>query len=117
MIIADVSTSYYTRIVEDVDWQHGAEHMWSQHQVSVEQANEALDDADAVVIDPDTKSRSGQSARIIGYSPSAGAVITVILVRREDKPGAWWGANGWPANTTDRRTYQKQNEETESSDD
>jgi hypothetical protein len=85
--------------------------MWSQRQISVEQANEALDDADAVVIDPDTKSRSGQSARIIGYSPSASAVLTVILVRREDKPGAWWGANGWRSNSGDRRIYLEQNEQ------
>jgi uncharacterized DUF497 family protein len=78
----------YTHVVEDVDWRHGAEHMWSQHQISVEQATEALADEDSVVIDPDTKSRSGQSVRVIGYSPSVAAVLTVILVRREDKPGA-----------------------------
>lgn len=91
--------------------------MYSQHQVSVEQANEAVADTAAVVIDPDTKSRSGQSARVIGYSPSVGAVVTVILVHREDRPGAWWGANGWRASATDQRTYQEQNEETETSDD
>ncbi len=85
--------------------------MWSQHQVSVEQANEALNDADAAVIDPDTKSRSRQSARVIGYSPAAGAVLTVILVHREDRPGAWWGANGWPANSSDQRTYRERNDE------
>lgn len=96
--------------MDDVDWQHGAEHMWSQHQVSVEQANEALNDLAAVVADPDTKSRSGQSARVIGYSPSAGVVLTVIVVHREDRPGAWWGANGWRANTTDQRTYREQDE-------
>jgi hypothetical protein len=33
----------------DVDWQHGAEHMWSGHQVSVEQANEALADDERIV--------------------------------------------------------------------
>ena len=91
--------------------------MWSQHRVSVEQVAEALADAGAVVIDPDTKSRSGQSARVIGYSPGVGAVLTVILVRREDQPGAWWGANGWRANSSDQRIYRVQNEEAESSDD
>ncbi len=109
-------TTVYSRGVGDVDWQHGAEHMWSQHQVSVEQATEALDDEDAVVIDPDTKSRSGQSARVIGYSPGAGVVLTVILVRREDEPGSWWGANGWRSNSSDRRTYREQNQSNEDGD-
>jgi uncharacterized DUF497 family protein len=98
----------------DVDWQHGAEHMWAGHQVSVEQANEALADDERILVDPDPKSRSGQSARLIGYSPSAAAVLVVILVHREDRPGAWWGANGWRPNSTDRRTYQQKIEERDS---
>lgn len=66
----------------EVDWRHGAEHMESEHQVSVE-ASEALSDADALVYDPDPKSNSGVSARVIGY------------------------ANGWRANAADRRTYRE----------
>lgn len=99
-----------------MDWQHGAEHMWSGHQVSVEQANEALADDERIIADPDPASRSGQSARVIGYSPSAATVLVVILVHREDRPGAWWGANGWRANSTERRTYWEQTEEKGSSD-
>ena len=53
-------------------------------------------------------------ARLIGYSPSAAAVLVVILVHREDRPGAWWGANGWRVNSTDRRTYQQKIEERDS---
>ena len=34
---------------------------------------------------------------MIGFSPTAAAVLVVILVRREDRPGSWWGANGWRA--------------------
>jgi uncharacterized DUF497 family protein len=79
--------------------------MWSRHQVTVEQANEALADADALLFDPDPKSKSGISARVIGYSPSATAVLVVILVRRDDTPESRWGANGWRANANDRRTY------------
>jgi uncharacterized DUF497 family protein len=97
----------------DVDWQHGADHMRAQHQVTVQQANEALADTDALLFDPDPKSTSAKSARLIGYSPTAAAVPVVILVRREDRPGSWSGrhqdhgrgANGWRANSTDRRTY------------
>lgn len=51
---------------------------------------------------------------MIGYSPSAAAVLVVILVHREDRPGAWWGANGWRVNSTDRRTYQQKIEERDS---
>jgi hypothetical protein len=43
-------------------------------------------------------------------------VLVVILVHREDRPGAWWGANGWRANSTERRTYWEQTEEKDGSD-
>ncbi len=79
--------------------------MRTAHQVTVQAANEALADPDALLFDPDPKSTSGQSARVIGYSPTAAAVLVVILVRRKDRPGSWWGANGWRANNTDRRIY------------
>lgn len=92
----------------DVDWRHGREHMWDEHHVSVEQANEAPADDEHITADPDPASRSGVSARVIGYSPSAAAVLVIILVHREDQPGAWWGANGWQANSTERRTYREQ---------
>jgi hypothetical protein len=76
--------------------------MWSRHQVTVAEANEALADADARLYDPDPKSKNGSSARVIGYSPTAVAVLVVILVHREDKPDAWLGANGWrPTARTD----------------
>lgn len=73
----------------DVDWTHGADHMWSKHQVSVVEATEALTDVDAQLFDPDHKSKSGISARVLGYSPTAAAVLVVILVHREDRPNAW----------------------------
>ena len=80
----------------DADWQHGEDHMRTRHQTTVQAANEALADPDALLFDPDPKSTSGQSARVIGFSPTA-AVLVVILVRREDRPGSWRGANGWQA--------------------
>jgi hypothetical protein len=79
--------------------------MWTRHRVTVQEADEVLADAEALLFVPDPKSMSGVSARVIGYSPTAATVLVVILVRREDKPGSWWGANGWRANTTDRRIY------------
>ncbi len=95
----------------EVDWRHGAGHMWAKHRVTIQQANEALVDDGLVIADPDPKSTSGVSARVLGYSPAAGAVLVVILVHRTDRPGAWWGANGWRANATDTRTYAEHQDE------
>lgn len=75
------------RVGLDVDWRYGAEHMWTGHALSVREANEALTDVDAQLFDPDPKSSSGRSARVAGLL-------------------AWWGANGWRANSTDRRSYE-----------
>jgi len=91
----------------DVDWTHGAEHMWAAHKVSVPEAVEALADVDAQLFDPDPKSTSGAGARLLGYSPTAAAVLVLILVHRQDKSTAWWGATGWHANSTDQRTYRE----------
>jgi hypothetical protein len=55
----------------DVDWQHGEDHMRTGHQITVQAADEALADPDALLFDPDPKSPSGQSARVIGFSPTA----------------------------------------------
>ncbi len=53
-----------------------------RHGVSVEQADEALADPDAVMFDPDYASQSGRSARTIEWSPSAGRLLAVITPRR-----------------------------------
>lgn len=82
--------------------------MWAKHQITVAEATEALNDPDALLFDPDPKSRSGKSARLFGYSPTSAAVLVVILVRRDGSAG-WWGANSWRANSADRRTYQEGN--------
>ncbi len=55
-------------------------------------------------------SRTGHSVRVIGYSGTAGVVLTVILIRPaadpDDPPdGDWWGGNAWIANKRDQRTY------------
>jgi uncharacterized DUF497 family protein len=84
--------------------------MLQRHGVSVSQAMEAIADPDAVLFSPDPKSRSGSSARLLGYSASCGQVLVIILVTREDRPDAWWGANGWVATTTDRSRYRREND-------
>lgn len=89
----------------EVDWTHGAEHMRARHRVTPEEADEAVADIDAVWFDPDPVSKSGRSVRVIGYSRSRQAVLTVILVHRDE--GGYWGANGWESSAADRRRYEK----------
>lgn len=62
---------------------------------------------------PDPASRSGLSVRVIGYSPSARAVLTVILVSADADPderpvGDWWGSNAWIANQQDQGLYSEE---------
>jgi uncharacterized DUF497 family protein len=83
--------------------------MWDNHKVSVDEANEALDDVDAVWFDPDPKSKSGTSIRVIGYSATRAQILTIILVREAGVDWVW-GANGWPSNSTDRAKYKEGNE-------
>jgi hypothetical protein len=56
-----------------------------------------------VTFDPDYASQSGRSVRTIGWSDSAGFLITVITVR--DAGGDLWGATAFRANSIDERHY------------
>jgi len=96
-------TLSYTRDVGDIDWSHRGDYMATRHGVTLEQANEALVDPDALVFDPDYASQSGRSVRTIGWSPSAGRLLTVITVAED---GVVYGVNGWPANDVDTRRYE-----------
>jgi uncharacterized DUF497 family protein len=91
--------------VSVVDRTYGAQHMWDNHKVATAEADEAVDDVDAVWFDPDPASRSNRSVRVIGYSHSRRAILTVILVRREE--GTYYGANGWESNPSDQRRYRE----------
>jgi hypothetical protein len=66
-----------------VDWTYG-----DHHKVAAVEADEAVNDVDAVWFDPDPASRSNRSVRVIGYSHSHSrrAILTVILVRRDEVP-------------------------------
>lgn len=54
------------------------------------------------MIDPDPASKSGRGVRIIGYSITARAVWTVIVL---DDEGITYGVNAWKANAKDLRRY------------
>ena len=94
----------------NVDWSERSAHMFAKHALRTAQADEALEDPNRVVINPDYASKSGQAVRIIGYSPTLQTVLTVIVVVDS---GHEYGASGWESNTKDRRIYYRKGEDDE----
>lgn len=86
-----------------LDWSEREEHMWERHAITPEQAEEALDDDSRVVFEPDYASQSGRSVRVIGFAPSVGEVLTVIVV--VDENGKEWGGSAWRSNRRDVAYY------------
>lgn len=70
---------------------------------AVEWVDEAVADVNALILDPDSRSRRG-SVRVVGYSAGAGFVITVIVDRVGDE---LWGNNAWKTSGRDRRAYRE----------
>lgn len=87
---------------ENVDWSQRGDYMSEKHGVTVAQANEALQDPERVVINPDYNSQSGRSVRIIGYSLDFGDLLSILVVEHEQVE---YGINGWRSNEKDRRIY------------
>lgn len=87
-----------------MDWTYRANYVRDRHGVEAAWANEALKDPDALRIVPDPASRSGRSIRTIGYSPSAGCLLTVITVTEGD---VIYGVNSWKSNDIDIRRYRE----------
>ena len=88
----------------DVNWVYRAKYMAERHGIEAKWADEALKDPNALRITPDPSSKSGRSVRTIGYSPSAGCVLTIITL---DQEGATYGVNGWRSNESDIKRYRK----------
>jgi len=65
---------------------------------------EAVSDADAVQVDPYWTSRI-KAIAIIGYSPTAGAVLVVLAYR--DLDGDLHGMTAWPATGRALRLYSE----------
>lgn len=78
-----------------------------EHGITVEMANESIDDPAAIEADPDPKSVTGLGVRRVGHSPTRGRVLTVIVIRRD---GLMYGASGWPASGIDYRSYADRTE-------
>jgi hypothetical protein len=70
--------------------------------LNVDWTLEAAADPRSVEHDPDPKNRSG-AVRIIGYSPSAGFVITIIATGTTHA-----GVTAWKSSGADLRDYQGQ---------
>lgn len=87
---------------EPLDWSKRASYMFTKHGIETHCADEAYEDPERAVIQPDYASISGQSTRIIGWSRCADAVLTVIVVEDE---GHLYGANAWKANEKDQAIY------------
>lgn len=86
---------------EEIDWRHRGDYI-AKHGVSPPLADEALDDPNRLVIDPDPASRSGRTIRVVGWSPTLQQIVTVIILPDGD---VTWGVNAWPSSTTDQRRY------------
>lgn len=100
-------------MVGKIDWSRGEQHVAERHGLDVAHADEAAEDPEAVILRPDPASESGVSVRLIGYSTSLRAVLTVIVLPADTDPadppaGDWWGANAWRASARDQRIYYRQ---------
>ena len=96
---------YYDRLVYGgLDWSHRGAYI-AKHGMTSQCADEAFSDPDRLVIDPDPASRSGRSVRVIGWSVTAGALVTVIVL---PDGGVTWGVSAWYSNATDRRRYEEE---------
>lgn len=87
-----------------VIWESDRSEHLARHGVTIAQANEALDDNDAVVITPDYASNSGRGVRTIGHSDSFGGILTVITVLFQ---GEIYGATAYESDRRDRNLYEE----------
>ncbi len=92
-----------------LDWQYRGEYIRTRSarragdtDIDPAWADEAFTDDDALVDSPDPASKSGETARLAGYSPTARMVIVVIYLRT-----GLIGVNAWRANQTQARRYWK----------
>jgi len=83
-----------------------AEHMLTRHGITPQQADEVLEDDNAIWDDPDPSGKSGLTIRIVGWSYTRREVITVIYL--PDVDGDLHGVNGWVTKSgRDRTRYRE----------
>jgi uncharacterized DUF497 family protein len=89
-------------VFDTADWSHRGDYI-AKHGVNPAEADEAIADPDRVVLSPDPASKSGRGVRVIGYSITAEAILTVIVL---DHEGSTIGVNAWKANPKDQQRYE-----------
>ena len=67
--------------------------------------SEVVVDPERLVDEPDPRSAHANSVRIVGYSPTAGMVITVVALR--DRQGVLRGATAWKTRGAALRQYME----------
>lgn len=66
---------------------------------------EVVADPDRLVDEPDPRSAHANSVRIVGYSPTAQTVVTVVALR--DRAGVLHGASAWKTTGAPLRQYSE----------
>ena len=77
------------------------------HDIAPAWTVEVVNDPDRLVDEPDPRSVHVNSVRIVGYSPTAGMVITVVALR--DVRGVLHGASAWKTRGAPLRRYWEGN--------
>lgn len=96
---------YYDMGVQDeLDWRHRGDYI-AKHDMTPQWADEAFTDPNRLVLDPDPASESGRTIRVIGWSVTLEALVTVIALPND---GVIWGVNAWRSNSTDQRRYREE---------
>ena len=91
-------------MVGEIDWSQRGEYI-AKHGLTPDLADEAWNDPDRLVIDPDPSSVSGRTIRVVGWSTTLAGLVTVIALPDGD---VVWGVNAWPSNSTDQRRYRQE---------
>ena len=69
---------------EDIDWRHRGDYI-AKHGLTPDIADQAFNDPNRLMIDPDPASVSGRTVRIIGWATSAQTLVTVIVLPDGDQ--------------------------------
>ena len=105
---------YEEMVFELVDWSEAGDHhprRRSQRkpgEVDIEEewADEAVADPRRVV--GSAGSRSGATVKVVGYSASAGFLVTAIVAPKASPSGwQWWGATAWKSSSQEAGKYGK----------
>ena len=91
-------------MVGEIDWSQRGEYI-AKHGLTPDLADEAWNDPNRLVIDPDPSSVSGRTIRVVGWSTTLARLVTVIALPDGD---VVWGVNAWPSNSTDQRRYRQE---------